>query len=205
MKKETIIIIILIVLILGGGIYYFINKSNKAKEDVVVQTDAERFASEYSKVGTDNVFVYKSIDDIIDILEHGTGVVYLGFSSCPWCQQYAVYLNETAKNAGLDKIYYYDIKEDRANNTDKYQELLTILKGSLQYDDEGQPRIYVPDVTVVKEGKILGRDFETSKDTGGFDNPTDYWTDKKVKALENKLSKLFNQVIDTTCTDCNKE
>jgi uncharacterized protein (UPF0333 family) len=64
MKKETIIKIILIVLILGGGIYYFINKSNKAKEDVVVQTDAERFASEYSKVGTDNVFVYKSIDDI---------------------------------------------------------------------------------------------------------------------------------------------
>ena len=54
----------------------------------------------------------------------------------------------------------------------------------MQYDDEGQPRIYVPDVTVVKEGKILGRDFETSKDTGGFDNPTDYWTDKKVKALD---------------------
>ena len=64
----------------------------------VSSTDAEKFAQEYTEVGTDNVFVYRDMDEIIRILEHGTGVVYLGFPECPWCQRYVKYLNEVAKD-----------------------------------------------------------------------------------------------------------
>ena len=42
------------------------------------ENDNVRFAKEYadSQVGEDNVFVYKNIDEIINILKYGTGVVF---------------------------------------------------------------------------------------------------------------------------------
>ena len=62
-----------------------------------VLSDASKFKEEYTEVDEDNVFVYRDIDEIINILEKGTGVVYLGFPECKWCQRYVKYLNEVAK------------------------------------------------------------------------------------------------------------
>ena len=72
-------------------------------------SDSKKFTEEYTKVPKYNVFVYRDSSEIIKILEHGTGVVYLGFPECPWCQAYVKYLNEVAKEVGIDKIYYYNI------------------------------------------------------------------------------------------------
>ena len=53
-------------------------------------SDAERFAKKYNFT-VNNVFVYRSLDEINKILENGTGVVYLGFPECPWCKGYIPY------------------------------------------------------------------------------------------------------------------
>ena len=103
---------------------YFIKDSKK-------ETDAQKFKSEYTNVSKDNPFVYRDVDKIINILEKGSGVVYLGFPECPWCQAYVPYLNEVAKTNGLEKIYYFNILEDRKNNTDDYKEMVSILFDSL--------------------------------------------------------------------------
>lgn len=202
MKKKLIIIVSAIIIIGGGILLYFVlnNKNN--------ENDNVRFAKEYadSQVGEDNVFVYKNIDEIINILKYGTGVVYLGFPECPWCQAYVKYLNETAKDANIEKIYYFNILEDRKNNTEKYQEIVSILGDNLQRDDEGNLKVFVPNVSFVVNGKIIGNDYETSLDTKGFENPSDYWTEEEVSELENTLSGYMKEVYKAlySCTDCNK-
>lgn len=202
MKKKLIIIVSAIIIIGGGILLYFVlnNKNN--------ENDNVRFAKEYadSQVGEDNVFVYKNIDEIINILKYGTGVVYLGFPECPWCQAYVKYLNETAKDANIEKIYYFNILEDRKNNTEKYQEIVSILGDNLQRDDEGNLKVFVPNVSFVVNGKIIGNDYETSLDTKGFEKPSDYWTEEEVSELENTLSGYMKEVYKTlySCTDCNK-
>ena len=202
MKKKLIIIVSAIIIIGGGILLYFVlnNKNN--------ENDNVRFAKEYadSQVGEDNVFVYKNIDEIINILKYGTGVVYLGFPECPWCQAYVKYLNETAKDANIEKIYYFNILEDRKNNTEKYQEIVSILGDNLQRDDEGNLKVFVPNVSFVVNGKIIGNDYETSLDTKGFEKPSDYWTEEEVSELENTLSGYMKEVYKSlySCTDCNK-
>ncbi len=202
MKKKLIIIVSAIIIIGGGILLYFVlnNKNN--------ENDNVRFAKEYtdSQVGEDNVFVYKNIDEIINILKYGTGVVYLGFPECPWCQAYVKYLNETAKDANIEKIYYFNILEDRKNNTEKYQEIVSILGDNLQRDDEGNLKVFVPNVSFVVNGKIIGNDYETSLDTKGFEKPSDYWTEEEVSELENTLSGYMKEVYKAlySCTDCNK-
>lgn len=199
MKKKNYIIIILLAILLGG-ILFLVFRDNEKEE-----TDAEKFAKEYTVIDADNVFVYRDIEEIIKLLEHGTGVVYLGFPECPWCQSYVKYLNEVAKEVGIEKIYYYNILEDRSNNTENYQKVVDILKDYLQYDDEGNPRIYVPNVSFHVNGEIIGNDYETSKDTHGLENPDEYWTEEEVKELKNTLTGYMEQVYTASnmCTDCN--
>lgn len=167
-------------------------------------SDSKKFANEYNQVTEYNVFVYKNINEITKILEHGTGVIYLGFPECPWCQAYVPKLNEVADTEGLEKIYYYNILEIRKNNTKEYQKLVNILSDYLQYDDEGNKRIYVPAVIVVSKGKIIGFDDESSYDTLGFDDPAEYWNDERTNNLKLRLSEMIDQVVDNSCTDCNK-
>ena len=78
------------------GIKYSCNNSSD---------DALTFSKEYD-ITSDNVYVYKSINEIINILKHGSGVVYLGFPECPWCKAYVPMLNDVAKSVGVEKIYY---------------------------------------------------------------------------------------------------
>lgn len=193
MKKKLLLIITIIFVLLLVG-------CTKVEEE----SDSEKFAKEYTQVTTDNYFVYRNGEEIIKILEHGTGVVYLGFPECPWCQAYVPILNEVADIEGLEKIYYYNIQADRKNNTEVYQKMVEILNDYLQYDDEGNKRIYVPAIIVVSEGKIVGFDDETAYDTKGYNNPSDYWTNEEISDLKEKLTVMFNEVLDNKCTDCNK-
>lgn len=167
------------------------------------EPDAQKFAREYNTVDEYNYYVYKDSKEIIKILEHGTGAVYLGFPECPWCQAYVPMLNEVADMEGLEKIYYLNILEDRKNNTKDYQKIVELLKDYLQYDDEGNPKIYVPAVIFVVKGEIVGFNDETSYDTKGLEKPEEYWTDSEISDLKQKLSEGMSRVVNNRCTDCN--
>lgn len=168
-------------------------------------TDSQKFKDEYSNVSEYNVFTYKNSEEIIKILEHGTAVVYLGFPECPWCQAYVPILNEVADMEGLEKIYYYNIYNDRKENTDTYRKMVNILSEKLRYDNEGNKRIYVPAIITVSNGEIVGFDDETAYDTLGFDKPVDYWNDDRIKKLKLKLSDMIGSIVDNKCTECNEE
>lgn len=202
MEKKKIILVILVAVlaIVGFGIKVW-DKENQ--EEVVL--DSDKFSQDYTKVSEDNVYVFRTIDEITKILENGTGVVFLGFPECPWCQSYVVYLNEVAKEVGVEKIYYYNILDDRKENTAEYQKIVSLLSDYLQYDEEGNKRVYVPAVIFVKNGEIVGFDDETSLDTKGFDTPEEYWTEDEVDDLKSRLKDAMENVKVKACTDCNLE
>ena len=196
-KKKNIGIIfgIVLLIIIGLLLYIFLNKEE-------TMSDSKVFAEEYSEVDENNVFVYRTIDEIIKILENGTGVVYLGFPECKWCQRYVKYLNEVAYEEDIEKIYYYNIKEDRENNTEKYQKIIELLGDYVPYDEEGNRRIYVPAVIYVNEGKIVGHDNESSMVSGDVD---EYWTEDKVSALKTRTREFMKESNPNICTDgCNE-
>ena len=199
MKKKLLIIGILILIIIIGVLFFFLLKNREVKDNV-------RFANEYGSVSEENVFVYKDVNEIIKIMEHGTGIVYLGFPECPWCKAYVKYLNEVALDVGIDEIYYYNILEDRTNNTDNYKKIVSILGDNLQYDREGNHRIFVPNVSFHIDGEVIGNDYETSLDTHGLSSAMEYWTDDEISDLKERLTIYMKEVFKklSSCTDCNK-
>ena len=197
MKKNVYIIFgIIAVLILIISLSFLFKKDN--------MSDAERFAKEYDFT-VNNVFVYRNLDEINKILENGTGVVYLGFPECPWCRGYIPYLNEVAINEHLDKIYYFNILNDRKNNTSGYKKTAQLLNDYLKYDNEGNKRIYVPAVIAVNNGKIVGFDDESSFDTKGYETPEEYWKNEDLDGLKKRLSDMIKASFPSYCTSgCNK-
>jgi len=215
-KRTTILLVIIAILVLlglGGFILFKClqgsNNTTGNPDDVATEpvSDAAKFASEYPSVGEDNVFIYRNADEIIQIMDKGTGVVYLGFPGCPWCQAYVKYLNEVAKETGIEKIYYYNISEDRKNNSENYQKIVVKLKDHLQYDEEGRPRIFVPNVSFHVKGELIGNDYETSLDTHNLKDPAEYWTEEEVSELKQTLRKYMKQIVEASgaCTStCDK-
>jgi predicted bacteriocin transport accessory protein len=184
---STILILIIIVSI---SILIYKKFENNQK----IQKDNEKFKTEYPKVDKDNLFIYSDINTIINIIENKTGIIYIGFPECIWCQAYVPILNEAAKEEGIEKIYYLNILEDRKNNTINYQKLLNLLDVNLLFDDEGNKRIYVPDVTIVKNGKIIGHNNESSIITEKDQTPEEYWTEERKKLLKENLKESFKKL-----------
>lgn len=201
--KKKIIIVIGVVLVIALGVlgYLYLNKEKNTN------IDGKKFAEEYTSVTKDNVFVYRSAEEIINILEHGTGVVYLGFPECPWCTAYVPYLNEVAKANDVDKVYYYNILNDRKDNTDNYKKMIDILKDYLKFDEEGNKRIYAPSVIAVKDGEILDFDDETAWDTKGYKTPEEYWKNEDLEGLKENLPRCLKKLklISVQVTVINKK
>ena len=167
--------------------------SKEYEQSTTALSDAAKFKQHYSQAADDNRFVYVSPSEIKQIFEHGSGLVFLGFKECPWCQKLAPMIDEAAKAEGLTKVYYMDIRQARANNDVTYQMLVEKLKYYLAKDGDGNPRIFVPDVTALHDGKIVGRFLpETSIDDKGL-TPGEYWTTERradaIKQLREIIAK----------------
>ena len=179
-------------------------KDYSKDDDKYILTDAQKFAKEYTSVDKNNVFVYRTDEQIIKILKDGTGIVYLGFPECPWCQKYVSILNEVAKENNITKIYYFNILEDRKLETPEYKEMVSLLKNYLDTDDEGNKRIFVPEIVFVQNGEIIAHNNETAKIMNSTETPESYWTEEKITSLKTLLTEYITQINSNVCTDCNE-
>ena len=187
--------------VVGGVACYLLFVDDGVPNVDETTKDNYKFSVEYTKVPMDNVFIYKTEEEIINFLETGTGIVYLGFPECPWCQSYVVYLNEVAKDSGIEKIYYLNVKDMRSNNTPNYQKIVSLLSDILPNDENGNKKVYVPQVVFVKKGNVVAGDNETSMISDG--TPLEYWTSENIANLKQKLVGYINAAGLTYCTSCN--
>ena len=200
MKNKKIYLISIILLILIVATLFFIFNNKKSNEE----NDNKVFASEYG-ITEDNVYVYRTLEEINKILENGTGLVYLGFPECPWCRGYIPIINEVAKEQGLDKIYYFNIKKDREDNSKLYQKTVELLGYNLRYDNEGNRRIYAPSLIAVKNGKVVLLDDTRYWNNKEYDSAEDFWNNEDLTSMKEKLVKMINEVKEKSyCeVDCN--
>ena len=196
-KNTTIGLIVIVCLIIGASwaIISIGNSTNKGQTNQVIE---DKFISQYPKVTSGHKFVYAEPAEILDIIDGGDGVVFLGFPECPWCQQLAPIIQEAAQSENIDKIYYLNIKESRANNDEVYQKLVTKLQDYLPKDDDGNPRISVPDVTAYRGGQIVGRFEQEAANDGEQVTPDTYWTNERKDRAVEQLREMMAEVSEFT-------
>lgn len=189
-KKLMVVIDILLGAILVGimtfGIYQYL------------KSDGEKFKAEYEALNNENVNInisknnpikYVTLDEVFDIIQNKTGVIYFGFPGCPWCRNMIPVLFEAAKNNNIDTIYYFNPRNVKKSDNDEYNKLKEILNEYLSEDENGQKVLYVPDVYFIKDGKIVGHHLGT---VDSQEEPTISLTEEE----KNELLYIFNELFE---------
>lgn len=86
-----------------------------------------------------------------------SGVLYFGFSSCPWCKEAKPVLKKAAQEKGID-IQYVKVRDEEKNRlyTDEQKsQIQPYIQDYMSNNDEGILTLYVPLVLVVKNGKVV--------------------------------------------------
>ncbi len=191
-KKLMVVIDILLGAILVGimtfGIYQYL------------KSDGEKFKAEYEALNNENVNInisknnpikYVTLDEVFDIIQNKTGVIYFGFPGCPWCRNMIPVLFEAAKNNNIDTIYYFNPRDIRKSDNEDYNKLKEILNEYLSEDENGQKVLYVPDVYFIKDGKIVGHHLGT---VDSQEDPTISLTDEEKNELLDIFNELFEKI-----------
>ena len=187
MYKIKLLAIAIIAII--GALLIYNHFDNKRQEEIVVN----KFSNEYNLVEEDNVFKYSTIDEVLNILKNKTGFIFLCTPESNWCNYYAKNLNDSLKDTSIKEVYYYNIKTDRELNTLKYQKLLEILNPYIYKDDMNNSKLFMPDLTVVKDGIILAHDNETSLIESDQQEES-YWTLERKEEFKNKIYNYINLI-----------
>ncbi len=238
MKKDNYLLVgllgIIIVIALICGFFAFQNMKKETKD-----TDAIKIQKEYNELNgkvnesnkkeypivnlsDDNPFIYKTEEEIVKILESGTGIIYFGFKNCPWCRTMLPILESAAKEENIGEIYYLDILDIRStlsldeNNkvvTEKegsndYYKILDLLKENLndytftgsngKTISTGEKRLYAPTVVAVQNGVIKAfHEGTVNSQKDGYDTLSEEAKDE----LKNIFKELVTSINYGICTE----
>lgn len=184
MKKNGIKLLIIFLIILICIITFITVKKNRVtKDEKSFKKEYERYNG-YTNPGSDkkyfdvnieekNGIKYLDDDEVIDMLQNKTGIIYFGFPTCPWCRSMIEVLLDAKDSTNQKNIYYYnalDIRDEKVLEDGKvkttkkgkknYYKILDILgdKASVYegLEDDSIKRLYFPTVVFVRNGKIVG-------------------------------------------------
>ena len=121
-------------------------------------------------------------------------------------QRISPIINKIAKQKKLEKVYYFNIKNDREDNTKLYQKTVKLLGDNLRYDDEGNRRIYAPSLIAVKNGIIVEFDDTRYWNNKSYETPEEFWNKEDLTSMKEKLVKMIDDTKEKNycASDCNQ-
>ncbi len=211
-----IVLSLVLVIVVIVAVVFFSPESDAVKfkleyESLNGQTNDSGQEYPTVSISSTNPIVYADYDQIFDILDGGTGVIYFGFPECPWCRNMISVFLEAADEIGIESIYYLNNKEDRDTKVLEDDEVITEKEGTSNYNellerlgeyasvyeglnDESIKRLYFPTVIFVKDGEIIEY-IEGTVDSQ--DDPYTALTDEQEEELKEKYIAAFQSL--TTC------
>lgn len=180
------IIYIIIFVIFIALFIYFGTLENTTKKT----SDSDKFKNEYKEVNEDNVFVYLNAAETLDYIKKDNILILFGMKNNSFVGNYANILNEVAKNVGIEKIYYYDLTEDRKIKNGTYQSIVNFLKDYAVSLDDGSKNIYAPSLLVKNDGIITYFDDEDAI-VHGETNANDYFDNYRTNLKKITLKSVL--------------
>lgn len=168
MRVKIILILISIFLITGCQTKNNVvdnninNNTNESHINETSQNELDKFKKEYETSNDievhipDNTLIhYAKASEIMDILTNGTGIIYFGRPTCPWCRNIIPVLADISTKYNM-VINYYNPGEVSYDEKDIYQNIKQALNNYLDEDKTGQKKLYIPDVYFIKNGQVIG-------------------------------------------------
>lgn len=167
-----------------------------------------RFSQAYPKVKIEkqNGIQYASGDEVVDLLEKGTGVIFLAYPEGVRARILLPDFLETCYQENVKTIYYFNAYSSRDEKEMNEEKVITLRDGSKEYKkilerlgeqakpyqevNDGSKRVYFPSIIVVKNGEILYTYLATEEEESSFDALTEKSRKQFKKELKESLKKI---------------
>ncbi len=187
MKKgiiRKIIYLFLFALIIGAFVYLGNKYENKRDNHILVISDY------YKDVEKDKFEVIRGAR-LINLLKNGNNLIFIGSSQYEYSIKYMELINEVVKEINVDKVYYYDIVNDKSQLNSNYYEIVEALSGSLTTSDSTKNNLVAPSFYILNDGEVKYYNTQTAvmKNT---DNVDKYWTEEKELLFRSEIITAIN-------------
>ena len=184
-------VVALLVFALSVAGFVFLLQDSSVTE---VERDHAEFRTKYASAPDDHIFRTLSAEEANSMIERGHGVLFLGFPECPWCQTLVPHLDASAKDMAIAEIQYFDIRQDRADDTELYQKFVEKLEPYLDQGEDGKPRIFVPNVVILRNGEVVGNYKIELPESDEPVTPQTYWNDETIATTRAKLRQIMSEL-----------
>lgn len=139
-----------------------------------------------------NIFIKSNMAEAIKLFDDKkSGILYFGYPECPWCVEALPIMDNVAKE-NKKNIYYIETRdrEKKSTYTDEQKDtMIKKMKKYLKKDDEGNYKIFVPFVVVLKDGNIVSTHLGT---VDGHDSHERKMTAKEKATLQATYEDMFS-------------
>lgn len=128
----------------------------------------------------------------IKLFDKGKHIVVIGSSQSEYSQKYIEEINKIVEELKPNKVYYYDIINDKAQGNSNYYRLVEKLDGYLITTDTSVNNLLSPSFYIIENGKVKYYNIETSamKNT---DTVKDYWNEEKEIKFKEEITNAINK------------
>ena len=192
MQKRYIIIgvILLFFLVIGFICYSKDNIRFKFSYELVNKVELAKNKKIKINIPIDNRVKYiKNGTELIDLFKNGTGIIYMGYETCPWCRNAVPVLIDSVISNNLDTIYYLNIHDVDISSVK--DELYKILDEYLKVTDNSEKVLAVPDVYAIKNGKIVAHHRGCVE---GYKNPYKKMNNEQIDELKDIYNKMIKEI-----------
>ena len=127
----------------------------------------------------------------ISLLQNSNSIILIGSKTSEWSKYYMENINKIIEELNINKVYYYDINNDKAQKNSNYYEIKRLLKGSLTTTDGSKSNLLAPSFYILKDGEIAYYNTDTvaMKNT---ETPENYWTEDRKLEFNNEIKGAIN-------------
>lgn len=170
----------------------FIYLGTKDYHLVSYATDGERFNGDYNEIPRNNPFIYLNSTELIELLNNGSGIIFMGNSENEWSQEYAKYLYELLKDTKVEEVYYYDVKKVKLLKNRNYYNIIKALEGNLIETDDSDNNLFSPSLYIVKDGEVVFYDNTTAVVNNALELD-EYWTPSNIYSFKEKILRAIDE------------
>ena len=122
----------------------------------------------------------------INLIQNGKSIILIGSKTSSWSKEFVRQVDEDTKDLDIDKIYYYDINNDKSQKNSNYYKIKELLQGSLTTTDGSKSNLLAPSIYIIVDGEVKYYNVDTvvMKNTLKVE---DYWNDFKKQEFREEL------------------
>lgn len=191
MKKETKNIIrkviygILFIAMIAAFIYLSEKYASNSDPKILTINDY------YSDIDSDRFEVIRG-QKFISLIKAGKNIIFIGSGTSEYSKKYIEMLNEVLEENKIEKIYYYDINNDKSQKNSNYYTIRELLNGSLSTTDGSTNNLLAPSFYIIENGEVKYYNIDTvvMKNTDTVDS---YWTEEKISDFKQELANAIQK------------